>query len=81
MSDRDDTTTSSHETAVKQLLRRVARRRRPSQNISSDVPHHRETDPNREFASHGEPNGVVWFFLFLPGFVIAYVICLKIGAL
>ena len=71
---------SEHQAAVKHLLRRAAKRSRPSQ-IFSDVPHGRETDANREFASHREPNGAVWFFLFLPGFVIAYAICVKMGVL
>ncbi|MCP3459731.1 hypothetical protein [Bradyrhizobium sp. CCGUVB23] len=78
MSDRDATTVE-HETAVKQLLKKAARRRRPSQ-VFSDVPHGRETDANREFAPHREPNGIVWFFLFLPAFVIAWAICVKMGA-
>lgn len=76
MSDRE----IEHETAVKQLLRKAARRRRPSQ-LYSIVPHGQETDANREFASRREPNGLVWFFLFLPAFVIAYAICVKMGAI
>jgi len=81
MSDRDDTTMIEHETAIRQLLRKAARPRRPSQIISSDVPHGRETDANREFASHREGNDFVWFFVFLPVFVIAWAICVKIGAI
>ncbi len=80
MSDRKDAPTIEHETTVKQLLRKAARRRRPSQ-VYSIVPHGQKTDANREFASHREPAGVVWFLLFLPAFVIAYAICVKMGAI
>ncbi|MGY4496082.1 hypothetical protein ACVWYH_000009 [Bradyrhizobium sp. GM24.11] len=81
MADREDAPAIEHETAVKQLLRKAARRRRPSQIFFSDVPHGRETDANREFASHREPNDLLWFFMFLPAFVIAHAICAKMGAI
>jgi len=80
MSDREDAPTVEHEAAVKRLLRKATRRKRPSQ-VFSDVPHGRETDANREFAPHREPAGIVWFLLFLPGFVIAWAICVKMGAI
>jgi hypothetical protein len=70
--------TSEHE--VEQLLRRAAKRSRPSRAFSA-VPHGRETDANREFASHREAGSVVWFFGALPAFVIVYVICVRIGAI
>lgn len=71
--------TSDQERTIKQLLRRAAKRTRPSQLYSSIVPHGQETDANREFASHREENSLVWFFLFLPAFVIVWAICVKIG--
>ena len=70
--------TSDHE--VEQLLRPTAKRSRPSQ-VFSVIPHGRETDANREFASHREAGSVVWFFGALPAFVIVYVICASIGAI
>ncbi len=73
--------TSDQETAIKQLLRRAAKRARPSQIYSSIVPHGQETDANREFALRREPSGIVWFFMFLPAFVIAWALCVKMGAI
>jgi len=60
--------------------RRAAKRSRLSQ-VFSVVLHGRETDANREFASHRDASRVVWFFGALPAFVIVYVICVKIGAI
>ena len=71
--------TSDQERTIKQLLRRAAKRTRPSQLYSSIVRHGKETDPNREFASRREENELVWFFLFLPAFVIAWAIFVKLG--
>ena len=72
--------TSEQEAAVKQLLRRASRRMRPSR-VLSIVPHAREMDANREFASDRGADNVVWFFGALTAFMVVYVICLKIGAI
>jgi hypothetical protein len=81
MSDRKVRAKITSEREVEQLLRRAAKRSRPSRAFSA-VPHGRETDANREFASHREAGSVVWFFgAALPAFVIVYVICVKIGAI
>lgn len=70
-----------HEATVKQLLRRAAKRTRPSQ-VFSVVPHTRETDANREFAPDRKGDAIVWLFLIaLPTFVICHAMCVKIGAI
>ncbi|MDA9463049.1 hypothetical protein [Bradyrhizobium sp. CCBAU 53415] len=69
-----------HEVAVKQLLRRAAKRTRPSQAFSA-VPHARETDANREFAPDRDADAIVWFLIALPIFMVAHAICVKIGAI
>ncbi|MCK1712094.1 MULTISPECIES: hypothetical protein [unclassified Bradyrhizobium] len=73
-------TTLKHEATVNTLLRRAAKRTRPSQ-VLSVVLHGRETDANREFASDREGDVVVWFWFALPIFVIIHVICVKLGAI
>ncbi|WP_409192526.1 hypothetical protein [Bradyrhizobium sp. RDM4] len=72
--------TSEQEATVKQLLRRASKRMRASQ-VFSIVPHAREMDANREFASDRGADNVVWFFGALTVFMVVYVICLKIGAI
>ena len=72
--------TSEQEAAIKQLLRGASKRIRPSR-VFSIVPHGRETDANREFASDRGADNAVWFFGALTAFMIAYVICLHIGAI
>lgn len=57
------------ETVVKQLLRQVAKRYRPSEAYSAIVRHSTETDANREFARDAD-NNMVWFFFALPAFMI-----------
>ncbi|MGY8685684.1 hypothetical protein Q2941_49455 [Bradyrhizobium sp. UFLA05-153] len=76
----DPEVSSEYEAAVKHLLRRATKRSRPSQNFSV-VPHGRETDANREFARHRDVNSVFVFFVTLPMFVIAYAICVNMGAI
>ncbi|MET4370229.1 Flp pilus assembly protein TadG [Bradyrhizobium sp. LB12.1] len=68
------------EAPLKQLLRRAAKRTRPSQ-VFSVVPHTRETDANREFAPDRDGDAIVWFLIALPIFVIVYAISVKIGAI
>ncbi|MGY4371032.1 Flp pilus assembly protein TadG [Bradyrhizobium sp. LB1.3] len=68
------------EATLKQLLRRAAKRTRPSQ-VFSVVPHTRETDANREFAPDRDGDAIVWFLIALPIFVIVYAISVKIGAI
>lgn len=82
MSDQETraTTMLKHEATVKQLLRRAAKRTRPSQ-VLSVVPHTRETDANREFAPDRDGHAMVWFLIALPIFVIGHAICVKIGAI
>lgn len=81
MSDRDaGADTLKKEATVKQLLRRAARRTRPSE-VFSVVPHGRETDANREFSSDRDGDAIAWFLGALPIFVIIHVICVKIGAI
>jgi hypothetical protein len=55
------------------LLKRAAGRRRPAQ---PSTPFAKDTDPNREFARGTEPT-VVWFFVFLPIFMLLYAIVEK----
>jgi hypothetical protein len=82
MSDQETRATAmlKRDAAVKQLLRRAAKRTRPSQ-VFSVVPHTRETDANREFAPDRDGDAIVWFLIALPIFVIGYAICVKIGAI
>lgn len=68
----------SKKAAVKQLL--TSQRIRPSQFFSI-VPHGRETDANREFASDRGADNVIWFFVALLAFLVVYVVWLKIGAI
>jgi len=69
---------NERETAVKQLLRRAAKRRRRAYSVI--VRHGTETDANREFARDAD-NNVVWFFFALPAFMILHAICVKVGAI
>lgn len=69
------------EATVKQLLRRAAKRTRPSQFSSVTVPHTRETDANREFAPGRDSDAIVWFLIALPIFMLAHALCVKIGAI
>jgi hypothetical protein len=71
---------TEQETAVKQLLRQAAKRRRRAYSVI--VRHGTETDANREFASHGDAdNALVWFFFALPAFMILHAVCVKLGAI
>jgi hypothetical protein len=70
----------TQEATVKQLLRRAARRTRPTQAFSV-VPHARETDANREFAPERVSDAIVWFLFALPIFMVAHALCVKIGAI
>ncbi|OAF06678.1 hypothetical protein AYJ54_19340 [Bradyrhizobium centrolobii] len=72
--------TLKREATVKQLLRRAARRTRPSQAFSA-VPYARETDANREFAPERDADSLVWFLIALPIFMVAHALCVKIGAI
>jgi hypothetical protein len=77
----DRRVTSEHEITVKQLLRRAAKRTRPSQALSVAVPHTRKTDANREFAPDRDADAIVWFLIALPVFMVAHALCVKIGAI
>lgn len=66
------------ERAIRRLLGHVAKRRRPVPPQAS-MPIATETDPNREFAKADEPTAV-WFFVFLPIFMLLFATCRKIGA-
>ncbi|MDA9506129.1 hypothetical protein XI09_16105 [Bradyrhizobium sp. CCBAU 11386] len=55
------------------MLKRAAERRRPA---PPSTPFAKHTDPNREFARSAEPT-VVWFFVFLPIFMLLYAIVEK----
>lgn len=83
MSDREERAeiTLKREATVKQLLRRAAKRTRPSQARSVAVPHSRETDANREFAPDRDADAIVWFLIALPVFMVAHALCVKIGAI
>jgi hypothetical protein len=59
---------------VRRLLGRLARRRRPVRPPST-TPHATDTNPNREFARKDQT--AVWFFVFLPIFVLLYAIVEK----
>lgn len=61
------------EATVWRLLGRFARRRRPVRPPST--PHATDTDPNREFARK-DPTAI-WFFVFLPIFILLYAIVEK----
>ncbi|MGY3404176.1 hypothetical protein [Bradyrhizobium sp. 131] len=74
------TTMLKREATVKQLLRRAAKRTRPSQ-VFSVVPHTRETDANREFAPDRQSDAIVSFLIALPVFMVAHALCVKIGAI
>jgi hypothetical protein len=82
MSDQETraTTMLKREATVKQLLRRAAKRTRPSQ-VFSVVPLTRETDANREFAPDRDGDAIVWFLIALPIFMVAHALCVKIGAI
>ncbi|WGD53203.1 hypothetical protein QA641_04540 [Bradyrhizobium sp. CB1650] len=77
MSNREKDATLKREATVEQLLRRAARRTPPSQAFSV-VPYAQETDANREFAPDRDADAIVWF---LPIFMVAHAICVKIGAI
>lgn len=64
----------SPEAAVRRLLGRFARRRRPPRPPST-TPHATDTDPNREFARTDQT--AVWLFIFLPIFVLLYAVVEK----
>jgi hypothetical protein len=64
----------SDEPAIRRLLSRAVKRRRPKPPVPP-VPFGTETDPNREFSRH-EPEAV-WFFVFLPIFMLLYAIVEK----
>lgn len=62
------------EVAVRRLLGRFARRRRPVR-AHSTTPHATDSNPNREFARTDQT--AIWFFVFLPIFVLLYAIVEK----
>lgn len=62
------------EAAVRRLLGRFARRRRPARPPST-TPHATDTDPNREFARTDQT--AVWFFIFLTIFALLYAVVEK----
>ncbi|MET4275793.1 hypothetical protein ABIB68_004258 [Bradyrhizobium sp. F1.2.2] len=62
------------EETVGRLLGRLARRGRPARVLST-TPHATDSNPNREFAETDQ--SVVWFFVFLPIFVLLYAIVEK----
>jgi hypothetical protein len=70
----------SHETSIKLLLSRAAkRRRRPSERYSQTLVG-RDPDPNREFSRlENDPAGI-WFFGTLSVFMIIYAIYVRLGA-
>lgn len=70
---------TEQETAVKQLLRQAAKRRRRAYSVI--VRNGTETDANREFAPDRDSDGIIWFLIALPMFIIAHAICVKIGAI
>lgn len=70
MSDEDQTLVN--ETSIRRLLRWAAPRRRGAQR---STPFAKDSDPNREFA-RTEPVAV-WFFVFLPIFVLLHLIVEK----
>ncbi|WP_247405518.1 hypothetical protein [Bradyrhizobium sp. 76] len=72
ISDRDQTL--ANETAIERLLGRWVKRRRTVKAPFS-TPHATDTNPNREFAQT-EPVAV-WFFVFLPIFMLLYAIVEK----
>ncbi|MCK1437381.1 hypothetical protein [Bradyrhizobium sp. 15] len=80
MSDLEERATQKREATVKQILRRAAKRTRPSQAFSV-VPHTRETDANREFAPDRKGDAIAWFLIALPVFMVAHALCVKIGAI
>ncbi|OSI34410.1 hypothetical protein BST65_01850 [Bradyrhizobium canariense] len=59
---------------ARRLLTRAVKRSRPKPPVPP-VPFGTETDPNREF-SRDEPEAV-WFFVFLPIFMLLYAIVEK----
>ena len=65
---------SPSEATVRRLLGRFARRRRPARSPST-TPHATDTDPNREFARKDQD--AVWFFVFLPIFMLLYTVVEK----
>lgn len=71
MSDKDQTL--ADETAIRRLLRRAAPRPLAAQ---PSTPFAKDSDPNREFARSSEPASV-WFFVFLPIFMLLYAIVEK----
>lgn len=64
----------SPEATVRRLLGRLARRRRPTRPPLT-TPHATGSNPNREFAKTDQSS--VWFFVFLPIFVLLYAIVQK----
>ena len=73
-------TEQNREATVKQLLRRAAKRTRPSQAFSI-VLRGQETGANREFAPDRDSDAMLWFLIALPVFMVAHAICVKIGAI
>lgn len=71
MSDKGQTL--ANKTAIRRLLRRAAPRRLGAQ---PSTPFATDSDPNREFARVTEP-AAVWFFVFLPIFMLLYAIVEK----
>ena len=64
----------SSEAAVRRLLGRFARRRH-SIRPTFTIPHAAESNPNREFSR--EQGTWIYFFMFLPVFVLLYAVVEK----
>lgn len=62
------------EATVRRLLGRLARGRRPARPPWT-TPHATDSNPNREFGKTDQ--SAVWFFVFLPIFVLLYAIVEK----
>jgi len=65
---------SSDDATVRRLLGRLARRRRFIRPMFT-IPHATESDPNREFLR--EERTRIYFFIFLPVFMLLYAVVEK----
>jgi hypothetical protein len=65
---------AADETAIPRLLGRAAMRTRAKPS-APPVPHATDSNPNREFAR--TKSDAVWFFVFLPIFMLLYAIVEK----
>lgn len=73
--DQEASAPPASERTIRRLLGRAAKRRRPYQPVPS-VPFGTEADPNREFSRRKE-RSEVWFFVFLPIFMLLFAIVEK----